>query len=110
MKTDDYIVIMSTVSSQLEAGRIGEILVNSRLAACVNIVPGVTSYYRWGGETHTDKELIILVKTSRANYDKVQDTIREHHSYELPEVVALPIVEGSEQYLEWLGECFRSDV
>jgi len=105
MKADDYIVIMSTVSSQLEAGRIGEELVNRRLAACVNVIPSVTSYYRWGGNAQIGKELVVLIKTRTSNYKAVEAIIKEHHSYELPEVLALPILDGDEPYLKWIDEC-----
>jgi periplasmic divalent cation tolerance protein len=104
MKADDYILVMSTVSSQLEAGRIGEELINRKLAACVNIVPGITSYYRWGGNAQIGRELMLLIKTRSDNYKKVQEVIKEHHSYELPEVIALPIGAGDEQYLKWIDE------
>ncbi len=108
VKPEEFIVVMSTVSSQLEAGRIGEELVNLRLAACVNIIPGVTSYYRWGGQPQIGKELIMLIKTRRDDYEKVEAVIKEHHSYELPEVIALPILQGDRRYLEWIDECSRA--
>lgn len=107
MNADDFIVVMSTVSSQIEAGQIGEDLISKKLAACVNVIPGVTSYYRWGGEAQIGRELIILVKTRKENYDRVQEVIKEHHSYDLPEIVALPMVGGDENYLRWIDDCSR---
>ena len=109
MKADDFIVVMSTVSSQLEAGRIGEELVKLRLAACVNIIPGVISYYRWAGQAQLGREFIVLIKTRKDDYGKVEAVIRQHHSYELPEIIALQIVAGDSQYLAWIDECSRSE-
>jgi periplasmic divalent cation tolerance protein len=107
MNADDFIVIMSTVSSQIEAGQIGEDLISKKLAACVNVIPGVTSYYRWSGEAQIGRELIVLVKTLKENYEKVQEIIKEHHSYELPEIIAMPIVAGDDKYLRWIDGCSR---
>jgi len=101
----EYIVVMSTVSSQIEAGHIAEELINSKLAACVNIIPGVTSYYRWGGNAQIGRELIIMIKTCHDNYDDIQKVIREHHSYELPEIISVPIIDADEKYLRWIDEC-----
>ncbi len=100
----EYIVIMSTVSSQMEASRIGEELINQKLAACVNVIPGLTSYYRWGGAAQTGKELLILVKTCKDNYERASGVIRKHHSYEVPEIIAIPIIDGDPTYLKWMDE------
>lgn len=105
MDAANFIVVMSTVSSQIEAGKIGEELITRKLAACVNVIPGVTSYYRWSGEAQIGRELVVLVKTHKENYEKVQEVIKEHHSYELPEIIALPIVAGDDGYLNWMDEC-----
>ncbi len=105
MSTDDYIVIMSTVSGETEGQRIAEELVNRGLAACVNVIPGVTSYYKWHGTTEVSDELVMLIKTRASHYGKVRDVIKELHSYEVPEIVALPIMNGDESYLKWIDEC-----
>ena len=109
MSTDDYIVIMSTVSGETEGQRIAEGLVNRGLAACINVVPGVTSYYKWQGNSEVGHELLMLIKTRASNYEKVRDAIKEVHSYKVPEIVALPIVNGDESYLKWMDESLGTD-
>ena len=109
MSTGDYIVIMSTVSSDTEGKRIAEELVNRGLAACVNLIPGVTSYYKWQGKSEVGHELLILIKTRSSNYEKVRDVIKKLHSYEVPEIVALPIMNGEESYLKWIDECLGAE-
>jgi periplasmic divalent cation tolerance protein len=105
MNTGDYIVIMSTVSGEAEGQRIADGLVSRGLAACVNVLPGVTSYYKWQGKSEVGQELLMLIKTRASNYGKIRDVIKELHSYEVPEIVALPIVSGDESYLKWIDEC-----
>lgn len=99
---------MSTVSSQIEAEQIGEELVTQELAACVNVIPGVTSFYRWENKTQKGQECVLIVKIRMANFEKVKNVIREHHSYELPEIIALPIVAGDDDYLRWIDESSKS--
>ena len=101
----DYAVVMSTVSSQLEAEQIGEKLVSSNLAVCVNIIPGVTSYYNWDNKTQKGRESVMLIKIRSDNFERVKETIKEHHSYELPEIIALPISDGDADYLKWIDRC-----
>ena len=100
----EHIMIMSTVSSQTEASWIGEDLINQKLAACVNVVPGVTSFYRWGGAAQTGKEILLMIKTCGEMYDRVSEVIKKHHSYEVPEIIAIPIVGGDAAYLKWIDE------
>ncbi len=100
----DKIVLITTCEDKAEAEKIAGALVESRLAACVNILPGITSVYRWKGAVERASEVVLLVKTSRALAARVQAEIERVHSYELPEVIALQIVDGSERYLEWLGQ------
>lgn len=109
MSTGDYIVIMSTVSGATEGQKIAEELVNRSLAACVNVLPGVTSYYKWQGKTEVSNELVMLIKTRASNYGEVRDVIKELHSYEVPEIVALPITNGDESYLKWIDECLGTE-
>ncbi len=77
-------------------------LVSSRLAACVNILPGLTSVYEWKGEVERDSELLLLAKTTEARYPALEDALRQAHPYELPEIVCVPIVAGLSGYLEWI--------
>ena len=100
----DKIVILITTSNMDEAERIGRTLVEERLAACANIVEGVRSIYRWKGEVCDDRECLMVVKTTAANFDVVEKRVRELHSYEVPEVIAITIVNGSKPYLDWLEE------
>ncbi len=100
----DKIVLMTTCESAAEADRIASALVESRLAACVNIVPGVSSVYRWKGSVDRAAEVLLLIKTSRPLLDQVRVEIERLHSYELPEAIALTIVDGSEAYLAWLDQ------
>jgi periplasmic divalent cation tolerance protein len=105
MSTDEYIVIMSTVSDETEGQRIAAELLDRGLAACINVLPGVTSYYKWQGKSEVGYELLMLIKTRASDYGKVQDVIKELHSYEVPEIVALPIMNGDASYLKWIDEC-----
>ena len=98
----DKIVVLSTCASSEEAERIARTLVEKKLAACVNILPAVRSIYRWKGAIEDDQETLLLIKTSRALFGDLRVEIQKHHSYEVPEVIAVPIVDGSEGYLEWL--------
>lgn len=99
--TDD-IVILCTCSSHEDADTLSHLLVEERLAACVNAITGVRSTYRWKDAVDTAHEVLLLIKTSRALYSAVEQRILAAHSYQLPEVIALPIEAGSEPYLAWL--------
>jgi periplasmic divalent cation tolerance protein len=83
---------------------IGRVLVEERLAACVNIIPGVTSVYRWEGEIRTDSEALAVIKTTEDCVQAVRLRVAELHPYEVPEFVALEVVEGSPAYLQWVRE------
>jgi periplasmic divalent cation tolerance protein len=99
----DKIVVFNTCSSMEEAQRVARALVEKRLAACVNIIPGVRSVYRWEDVIEDDEEVLLAIKTSRALLDEVRAEIDKLHSYEIPEVLALPVVDGSERYLAWMS-------
>lgn len=86
-----------------EAERIARRLVENRLAACVNIVPGVTSVYRWEGSIEKGSEWLLLIKTRRELFDRLEAELKTLHSYAVPEIVALTVVEGSAQYLDWIA-------
>ena len=102
--TDKFVVLV-TCSSAAEARRIALAVVKARLAACVNILPGaVTSIYRWKGKVETAHERLILIKTSRKRLAGLRAAIERLHSYDVPELIALPIVAGSPKYLGWLEE------
>ena len=105
--TDKYIVLV-TCSSTAEARRIARAVVEARLAACVNLLPGaVRSIYRWKGKVESARERLLLVKTSRKHLTKLQAAVERLHSYDVPEFVAIRIAMGSPAYLAWLGECLK---
>ena len=97
-------IVLTTASSPEEARGIARALVERRLAACVNIVPGIESVYRWQGKVETAAECLLVIKTQVGLFDRLRDAIGELHSYDLPECIAIAIEEGSPQYLQWLGE------
>jgi periplasmic divalent cation tolerance protein len=100
----NHIQVLTTAGSEEEAGRIAEVLVERRLAACVQVVGPITSRYRWQGAIEEGREWQCLAKTTRAAYEAVEAAIREVHSYDEPEIVATPIVAGSAGYLAWIDE------
>ena len=100
----DYKLVLSTAGSREEAHKIARGLVERRLAACVNIVPQIESVYRWRGTVEEAGEFLLLIKTLSATVDRVCDAIRELHSYEVPEAIALAIEDGLPAYLAWISE------
>ena len=105
----DKRIVLSTASSGEEARRIALYLVEQRLAACVNIVPQIESVYRWKEDVESSQEYLLLIKTSAERFPQVRDAIRELHSYELPECVAIAIEDGSAEYLQWLAYSLVKD-
>ena len=99
----DKIVVLSTCASMEEAQRIARALVEKRLAACVNVIPGIRSVYRWKDAIEDEEEVLLLIKTSRALLEELREEIERLHSYEVPEVIALSVVDGSERYLAWMN-------
>ncbi len=98
----DKIVVLSTCGSEEEAARLARELVSTRAAVCVNIVAPVRSIYRWKGQIEEASEWLLIAKTSRDLFDRVRSALEAAHSYELPEVLALPIIAGSPNYLAWM--------
>jgi periplasmic divalent cation tolerance protein len=104
----DKIAVLVTCGSAKEARRIGRALVERRLAACVNLLPvPVHSIYRWKGRVESAKEFLLLIKTSRKRFGAVAAEVKRLHSYDVPEIIALPIVKGSAKYLAWISESVR---
>jgi periplasmic divalent cation tolerance protein len=99
----DKIVVLSTCGSREEAEKLAQALVEQRLAACVNVIPGVTSFYRWQGKLESSAEWLMLIKSSRERFEQLRLALEKAHSYDLPEVIALPIVDGAPNYLNWIG-------
>src|SRR5438445_647340 len=102
LQVTDKIIVLSTCGSEEEAERIARHLVEARLAACVNVVPKVRSFYRWQGNIEDSSECLLVIKTSRESFERLRPALESAHSYELPEVLALPIFDGSPGYLDWL--------
>lgn len=100
----NYCIVMTTAGSAEEAERIATGLVDSRLAACVNIVSPMTSIYRWNGAVQKEQEWLLLIKTTAAHFEVVSSKIRDLHSYDLPECIQIPIEAGSAKYLQWMAE------
>jgi periplasmic divalent cation tolerance protein len=98
------IVALSAVGSAEDAERIARALVERRVAACVNVVPGVTSFYRWKGEIARDGEWLLVMKTTAARFEALREAVVELHPYDVPEVVALPIERGHGPYLDWIEQ------
>lgn len=108
MASNGKIVVLTNCASAKEAKRIARDLVDKRLAACVNIIaPPVQSVYRWKAKIQKAREYSLLIKTTKECFAAVERTIRELHSYEVPEIIAVPIVAGSRDYLAWLEENVR---
>ena len=107
MKEEDNIVVLITTSGEEEAHSIAELLVTERKAACVNIVPGVDSLFRWEGKLDSARESLLMVKTKGSLFPEVVELVKGTHSYEVPEIIALPTVAGSEDYLKWLDIACR---
>ncbi len=100
----DKRIVLSTAGSEDEARKLARHLVEHHLAACVNIVPQIESIYRWQGKLESSQEWLLLIKTSAERFPAVRDAIRELHSYELPECIAISIDDGSASYLQWLAD------
>ena len=102
MNQPKAVVVFMTAPNREEAQRLAEILVNGRLAACVQILPEITSFYHWQGKIECDVEVLILAKTTIERFAELEKAVRENHSYEVPEIVAVPSEAVSAPYLAWL--------
>lgn len=100
----DARVVFTTAGSGSEAEKIARALVERRLAACVNILPQIRSIYRWEEKVEDATEILLIIKTTAARFTAVRDAIKELHSYDVPECIALPIIDGSAEYLQWLTQ------
>ena len=103
-KSSEPILVLMTAANREEASRIAEMLVSEHLAACVQLLPEIQSVYHWQGEVARDSEVLLLAKTTLARFDELDRAVREIHSYQTPEIVALPVTAISEPYLAWLQE------
>jgi periplasmic divalent cation tolerance protein len=100
----DRVIVLISAGSEEEAHKIAKLLVNNKKAACVNIVPGVDSLFCWNGKIDSARENLLLVKTRASLLPEITSLVKQVHSYEVPEIIALPIIGGSEEYLQWLDK------
>ncbi|GBF81861.1 divalent-cation tolerance protein CutA [Aphanothece sacrum] len=103
MMSDQYIMVITTTSNKEDAEKITRHLLEKRLAACIQIIDSISSYYWWQDKINCDQEWLCLIKSHQSVYDLLEKTIIEIHPYEVPEIIALPIVSESNNYLKWLG-------
>ena len=102
---DNYIIVLVTTASKDEAEKIIQHLLDEKLIACANIIGPVHSFFRWSGKAEKAEECLVLMKSRRDLFEKLAEAVKAMHSYEVPEILALPVVEGSKAYLDWLESC-----
>lgn len=105
-QAEQYCLILTTCPNRDEAERLARLLVELRLAACVQVT-GVTSFYEWDGAINRDDEQLLVIKAPSASYDEIEAAISRNHSYDVPEIVRIPITAGSEEYLRWIDAVTR---
>jgi len=99
-----YCCILSTAPNVKEARTLAGLLLSGKLAACIQLVPNLESHYRWKGKKEASKEVLLIIKTKASLYKKVERAILKAHSYEVPEIICLPIAKGSKSYLDWISK------
>lgn len=104
----DALVVLTTVETVRDGERLAELLVEGAYAACVQVLPPMTSIYRWEGSIERASECLLLIKTTQAAYPRLEAAIKDHHTYKTPEILALGVEAGAENYLQWLGEMVGS--
>ena len=102
--THDYVIVLTTLPADADGHEFASTLVAERLAACVNLLPAMDSVYRWEGQIERETERQVVIKTSRARVVLLWERVRDLHPYDVPEFVVLPIVDGNDAYLRWIGE------
>jgi periplasmic divalent cation tolerance protein len=105
----EALVVCITAPNEEEAAKIAQALVKERLAGCVNIIKDIRSIYSWQGKIEDDRELLMIVKTRSGLFSSLKTRVKELHSYTVPEIIALPVVDGSEEYLAWLRETTKQN-
>ena len=101
---DAYIIVLTTFSSKEEALKVTDKLLKARLIACANIIDQVDSFFHWQGKIENEKEALTILKTQKKHLNELIKWIQTHHSYSVPEIIALPIIGGSKKYLDWIKE------
>jgi periplasmic divalent cation tolerance protein len=102
------IVVLVTAKDEIEADKIAEHLVRQKLAACANVLSGINSFFRWRDKLDKAEEVLLIVKTRKSLFKKLERAVRSLHSYDLPEIIALPIIMGSKDYLDWVRQSTSS--
>ncbi|ADY02248.1 MAG: divalent-cation tolerance protein CutA [Vulcanisaeta sp.] len=109
MDEDSYIVVLVTVPNRDVGVEIARSLINNKLAACVNVIDGLRSIYYWEGRVEENNETLLIIKSRRDRLNDLVRYIRERHPYKVPEIIALPIIGGLDDYLRWIGETLNRD-
>jgi len=104
---NEHIIVIVTTASKLEAETIVQRLLEAKLIACANIVGPVHSRFCWAGKIDSAEEFLVLMKSRRNLFGKLSETVKALHSYEVPEIIAIPVIDGSKAYLDWLNDCLR---
>ena len=104
----DRVLVITTLPDSAAGEKLAARLIDKGFAACVNISAPVTSIYRWEGKIESDREVVLTIKTTAARYAEVEQAIQTDHPYELPEVIAVPITAGSDEYLAWIDTCTKN--
>ena len=107
MKKSNYIVVFVTSKDKAEAQRIAQYLLKQKCAACVNIVDGIQSLFWWEGKIDQSAEVLLIIKSKKSLFRKIVSGVRAVHSYSVPEIIALPIAEGHQDYLKWIDTVLR---
>ena len=102
-----YIIVLMTASNQEEAKKIVITLLEERLIACANIMDSISSFFWWQGKIETEKEALVIMKSRESLFNKLSQRVVDLHSYEVPEILAIPVVNGLESYLDWIGDCLE---
>jgi len=108
MSGDDPILVFMTAANVEEASRLADLVIGAHLAACVQILPEMESVYRWQGKIERQSEILLIAKTTAAKFADLEREVRALHSYETPEIIAIPLVAGSTPYLEWIKDSLNS--
>ncbi len=104
MNNNEYVIILISASSRDEAQKLGEMLLAKRMVACINVIEGVKSTYWWKGQLESASESLLIAKTRQSQVDGITGVIREKHSYNTPEIVAIPVIGGNPDYFDWIGK------
>ena len=107
---DNYHIVLNTCPNMEVAKKLATLLVQEKLAACINIIPGLTSIYEWQGKLETGNECLLVIKSIKKRYSDLEKTIHDSHPYELPEIITVPISGGLHDYLAWVGQHCQENV